>query len=73
MTVSLDQWRAVIGTFNCESLFTTNSHRLTGSFICFLLICILPKCPYISLLTLLYIFSFLLCNGDTEQTQLLEN
>ena len=68
MTVSLDQWHAVIGTFNCGSLFTTNSHsiRITGSFICFLLICILHKCLYISLLTLLYIFSFLLCNGDIE-------
>ena len=68
MTVSLVQWRAVIGTFDCGSLFTVNSHSisLTGSFICFLLICILPKSVYISLLTLLYIFSFLLCNGDIE-------
>ena len=68
MTVSLDQWRAVIGAFNCGSLFTTNSHSIsmTGSFICFLLFCILPKCLYISLLILLYIFSFLLCNGDIE-------
>ena len=68
MTVSLDQIHAVIGIFNSGSLFTINSYSisLTGSFICFLLICILPKCPYISLLTLLYIFSFLLCNGDIE-------
>ena len=68
MTVSLDLWRALIRTFNCGSLFTINSHSisLTGSFICFLLICILPKCLYISLLTLLNIFSFLLCNGDIE-------
>ena len=39
---------------------------LTVNCMCFLLICILPKCFYISLLTLLYIFSFLLCNGDIE-------
>ena len=67
MTVNLDQWHTVIGTFNCGSLFLINSHiiRLTRSFIGFLLICILPKCLYISLLTLLYIL-FLLCNGDIE-------
>ena len=67
MTVSLDQWHTVIGTFNCGSLFLINSHiiRLTRSFIGFLLICILPKFLYISLLTLLYIL-FLLCNGDIE-------
>ena len=37
MTVSLDQCRAVIGTFNCGSLFTINSHNisLTESFIQF--------------------------------------
>ena len=68
MAVSLDKWRALIGTFNCGSLFTIDSHSIsmTGSSICFLLICILPKCLYISPLTLLYIFSFLLCNGDIE-------
>ena len=68
MTVSLDQWRGVIGTFNCGSLFTINSHSvsLTGSFIGFFLNFILPKCVYISLLTLLYIFSVFLCNGDIE-------
>ena len=68
MTVTLNQWRAVIGTFNCGSLFTINSHSisLTGRFIYFLLICILPKCLYISLLTPLYIFSFLLYHGDIE-------
>ena len=68
MTVSLDQWCAVTGTFNCRSLFPIINYSisLTGSFIRFILICILPKCLYISLLTLLYIFSFLLCNGDTE-------
>ena len=68
MTVSLDQWHAVIGTFNCGSLFTINCHSisLTRSFTCFLLFCILPKCLYISLLTLLYIFSILLCNVDID-------
>ena len=68
MTDSLDQWRAVIGAFNCGSLFTTNSHSIsmTGNFICILLICVLPKCLCISLLTLLYNFSFFLCNGDIE-------
>ena len=68
MTVSLDQLRGVIGTFNCGTLFTINSHNinLTGSFIDFLLIFILTKWLCISLLTLLYIFSFLLCNGDIE-------
>ena len=68
MRVSLNQWRTVIGTFNCGSLFTINSHStsLTRRFIDFLLICILPKCLYISLLTLLYIFLFLLCNEDIE-------
>ena len=68
MMVSLDQCRAVIGNFNCGSLFAINSHSisLTRIFTCFLLVCILPKCLYISLLTLLYIFSFFLCNGDIE-------
>ena len=49
-------------------LFTINSHSISliRSFIGFLLICILPKCLYISLLTLLYICSFSLCNGDIE-------
>ena len=68
MNVSLDQWRAVIGIFNCGSLFSINSHSisLTRRFTCFLLICILLKCLYLSLLTLLNVFSFLLCNWDTE-------
>ena len=45
MTVSLDQWRAMIGTFNCGSSFSINSHTisLTESFICFVLICLLPN------------------------------
>ena len=68
MTVSFNQWCAVIGTLNCGNLFTINSHSisLARRFIGFLLICILLKCLYISLLTLLYIFSFSLCNGDIE-------
>ena len=68
MTLSLDHCRAVIGTFNCGSSFTVNNHSISlkGSFICFLLICILTECLYISLLSLLYIFSFLLCHGDIE-------
>ena len=50
------------------SLFTINSHSisLTGSFTCFLLIPIVSKCLFNSLLTLLYIFSFLLCIGDIK-------
>ena len=47
MTDSLNQWSAMIATFNCGSLFTINSHsiNLTGR---------------------LYIFSFLLCDGEIE-------
>ena len=68
MTDSLNQWRAMIGTFNCGSLFTINSHsiNLTGRFIGLFLISVLPKCLYVSLSTCLYIFSFLLCDGEIE-------
>ena len=60
------------GTFNCRSLFTNKSHpiSLTGTFICLLLICILPKCPNFSINPSVYLFIFLfifLCNGDIER------
>lgn len=68
MTVSLNQHRAVKYVFNCWSSFTNNSNAisLTGGVNCILLIYLLPKCFYISLLNLLCIFLFLLCNRDIE-------
>ena len=70
MTVSLNQWCGVsmvslIAEYNSPSKFKIHTISLTGSFVYFFTISLL-HCVYISLLTLLYIFSFLACSGDIE-------
>ena len=72
MTVSLVQWRAVIGVFNCRSLvMSKNSENyLVNNFISLieslLLLCHYFESAYIFLFTLLYLFVLLQCHGDIE-------
>ena len=72
MTVSLVQWRAVIGVFNCRSLvMSKNSENyLVNNFISLieslLLLCHYFESAYIFLFTLLYLFVLLQCDGDIE-------
>ena len=73
MTVSLFQWRAVVGTFNCRmSVVPTNCERkLSGNFITMLEILLI--CYYyfentaMSFVTLLYMLILLQCHGDIEK------
>ena len=57
-----------VGTFNCGSLFTINSLSisLTRKPIRLFTYLYSTQMPSYFLSTLLYIFSFLLCNGDNE-------
>ena len=73
MTVSLFQWRAVVGTFNCRmSVVPTNCERkLSGNFITMLEILLI--CYYyfentaMFFLMLLYMLILLQCHGDIEK------
>ena len=73
MTVSLVQWRAVIGIFNCRmSVVSTNCEcKLSRNFITMLEILLLCyyylESTYMSLLTSLYMFILLQCHGDIEK------
>ena len=73
MTVSLLQWRAIIGTFNCRmSVVSTNCEcKLIRNFITMLEILLLCyyylESNYMSFLTLLYMFILLQCHGDIEK------
>ena len=56
MTVSLVQWRAVIGVFNCRILvMSKNCENILYTFLF-----------YIFLFTLLYLFVILQCHGDIK-------
>ena len=56
MTVSLVQWRAVIGVFNCRILvMSKNCKNILYTFLF-----------YIFLFTLLYLFVILQCHGDIK-------
>ena len=70
MTVSLIQWRAVIGIFNRRfSGLSKNCNlrrNITTVFVTVLLCYDYFESAYIFLLTFLYISCFLLCHGDIE-------
>ena len=73
MTVSLLQWRAVIGIFNGRmSVVSTNCEcKLSRNIVTMLEILLLCyynlESTYISFLTLLYMFILLQCHGDIEK------
>ena len=71
MAVSLFQWRAIIGIFNCRS--SAMSYRICNliknfvSYFEILLFCWhYFESAFMILLTLIYIYSFLQCHGDIE-------
>ena len=72
ITVSLVQWRAVTGIFNCRNLatYTKLALNLTNDFDSLLEILFLCwhyfESAFIFLLTLVYLFLFLQCHGDIE-------
>ena len=72
MTISLVQWRAVIGTFNCRSLkisknFACNiRNNISTIFECLILCFHYFESFLFSLLTCLYIFLLLCSHGDIE-------
>ena len=72
MTVSLVQWRAVIGVFNCRILVMSKNcdNYLVNEFISLieslLLLYHYFESAYIFLFTLLYLFVLLQCHGDIE-------
>ena len=73
MTVSLLQWSALIGIFNCRmSVVSTNCEcKLIRNFVTMfeiLLLCYYYlESTYLSFLTLLYMFILLQCHGDIEK------
>ena len=72
MTVSLVQWRAVIGILNSWISGTSTKYRynLIREFVSMLEILLLfyhyLEGVYITSITILYIFVLFLCHGDTE-------
>ena len=72
MTVSLVQWRAVTGIFNCRILAMSKNceNYLVNNFISLieslLLLCHYFESASIFLFTLLYLFVLLQCHGDIE-------
>ena len=72
MTVSLVQWRALIGIFNCRISGTSanNRYNLIRKFVSMfenlLLFYHYLKGVYTTVITLLYIFVLFLCHGDIE-------
>ena len=70
MAVSLIQWRALIGIFNCQFLELPKNCNLNRNFTTLfetVLLCYhYFESAYIFLLTFLYIFCFLHCHSDTE-------
>ena len=72
MTVSLGQWRALMGIFNCRiSGISTNNRynlirKLVSKYEIFLLFYHYLKGVYTTVITLQYIFILLLCHGDVE-------
>ena len=72
MTVSLVQWRALVGIFNCpiSGTSTNNRYNLIRKFVSMLENLLLFyhyfEGLYTTVLTLLYMFFLLLCHGDIE-------
>ena len=72
MTVSLVQWRALIGIFNCRISGTSTNDRcnLIRKFVStlenLLLFFHYLEGVYTTVITLLYIFVLLLCHGEIE-------
>ena len=74
MTVSLVQWRALIGIFNCRISWTSTNNRyrynlirkFLSMFENLLLFYYYLEGEHITVITLLYIFVLLLCHGDIE-------
>ena len=71
MTVSLSQWRAVIGIFNCRSsAMSCHVCNLTKNVVFMFEVLLLCwhyfESAFIFLLTLVYIFIILQCHGDIE-------
>ena len=71
MTVSLSQWRAVIGIFNCRSsAMSCHVCNLTKNIVSMFEVLLLCRhyfeCAFIFLLTLVYIFIILQYHGDIE-------
>ena len=72
MTVSLVQWRGLIGICNCRISGTSTNNRynliriFASMFENFLLFYHYLKGAYTTVITLLYIFVLLLCNGDSK-------
>ena len=67
MTVSLFQWRAVRDIFNCRSsAMSYLPCNLIKNFVPCSEILIFCWSSFITLLTLIYIYSFLQCHGDIE-------
>ena len=69
MTVSLVQWRALVGIFDCwiSGTLTNNRYNLIRKFVSMLknlLLCY--HCLEATIITLLYIFVLLLFHGDIE-------
>ena len=67
MAVSLVQWRALIGIFDCgiSGKSTNSRHNLIRSFVS-MLENLLPFYHYITIIIFLYGFILLLCHGDIE-------
>ena len=72
MTVSLVQWRALVGIFDCwiSGTLTNNRYNLIRKFVSMLknlLLCYhCLEGVYATIITLLYIFVLLLFHGDIE-------
>ena len=67
--VSIDQWRAAIGTFNCLKRVTrcvSFSNNVNNSHFLSVILCYVFSGANIIILTFLYIFAFLHCHGDIE-------
>ena len=72
MTVSLVQWRVVVGVFNCRILLMSKNgeNYLVNNFVSLieslLLLCCYFESAYIFLFKLLYLFVLLQCHGNIE-------
>ena len=72
MTISLVQWLALIGIFNCRisGTSTNNRYNLIRNFVSMLENLLLfyhyLEEVYITIINLLHIFVLLLCHGDIE-------
>ena len=68
--VSIDQWRAAIGNCNCHKRVTrcvSFSNNVNNSHFLSVMLYYVVNGANIIILTFLYIFTFLLCHGDTDR------